>query len=79
MKAEPNTFVVIVDDAVVYRCRTLGEGLAFLAGRGTGVLCGVLCGAVTDPPRPKSGKREKQLVFDKRRPQRGGLKRLRRD
>lgn len=37
------TFVVIQNRAVVFSCGTLDEGLAFLEGRGDGVLYRLLC------------------------------------
>lgn len=37
--------VVIDGGAVVFEGRSLGEGLAFIEGRGRGVLCKVLSGA----------------------------------
>lgn len=38
------SFVVIQDRAIIFSCDTLDEGLAFLEGRGGGVLYRMLCG-----------------------------------
>lgn len=35
-------YVVIVGDEVVFRARTILEGLAYITGRGEGMLCGCL-------------------------------------
>lgn len=42
-------FVVLEDDRVVYQADTLMEGIAFIAGRRAGVLCGVLSEKLSKP------------------------------
>ncbi len=37
------TLVALDAGQIVYRCKTISEGLAFIAGRRTAVLCQVLC------------------------------------
>ena len=42
-------FVVIEEDRVVFQADTVMEGLAFIAGRRGGVLCGVLSEVLSKP------------------------------
>lgn len=49
MDSKPSTFVVVQETAIVFRCETLDEGLAFLEGRGSGVLYRLLCGPRIKP------------------------------
>lgn len=61
-------FVVIEDLRVIYQCDRMGEGLAFIAGRGAGVLSRVL----TNPPKTKRlSKQPKSKTAEKNSQSRG--------
>lgn len=44
-------YFVLNEDRVIYRADSIGEGLAFIDGRGDGVLCRMLTAPQDDAPK----------------------------
>lgn len=63
-----STFVVVENKVIVFCCATMDEGLAFMEGRGGGVLYRLLCGPRIKPS-PVQSKNSKNRLESGRRAQ----------